>query len=110
MQRIVVAVDMSEPSLRAVDLAADLAAKYGAELVLLTIGREIAGPDPGMEAYARMEHIQDPVPMIAVDSMREELAGFATERQRAHCTSRPTSSLVIRRSRFLRAQTPGRPT
>jgi nucleotide-binding universal stress UspA family protein len=75
MQRIVVAVDMSEPSLRAVDLAADLAAKYGAELVLLTIGREIAGPDPGMEAYARMEHIQDPVPMIAVDSMREELAG-----------------------------------
>ena len=75
MQRIVVAVDMSEPSLRAVDLAADLAAKYGAELVLLTIGREIAGPDPGMEAYARMEHIQDPVPMVAVESMREELAG-----------------------------------
>ena len=41
MQRIVVAVDMSEPSLRAVDLAADLAAKYDAELVLLTIGREM---------------------------------------------------------------------
>ena len=46
MQRIVAAVDMSEPSLRAVDLAADLAAKDGAELVLLTIGREIGNCSP----------------------------------------------------------------
>ena len=75
MQRIVVAVDMSEPSLRAADLATDLAAKYGAELVLLTVGREIAGPDPGMEAYARLEHIQEPMATVAIESMREELAG-----------------------------------
>ena len=75
MKRIVVAVDRSEPSLRAVDLAADLAAKYDAELVLLTVGHEIAGPDPGWEAYARMEHIQDPVPSIAIESMREGLSG-----------------------------------
>ena len=37
MKRIVAAVDLSEPSLRAVDLAADLASKYDAELVLLTM-------------------------------------------------------------------------
>ncbi len=75
MKRIVVAVDLSEPSLRAVDLAADVAAMYDAELVLLTVGHEIAGPDPGMEAYARMEHIREPVPTVAIELMREGLAG-----------------------------------
>ncbi len=50
MKRGVVAVDLSGSSLRAVDLAADLAAKYDAELVLLTVGHVIVGPDPGMEA------------------------------------------------------------
>ena len=75
MKRIVVAVDLSEPSLRAVDLAADLAAKYDAELVLLTVGREIAGPDPGIEAYARMEHIREPAATLAIASMRDGLAG-----------------------------------
>jgi nucleotide-binding universal stress UspA family protein len=58
-----------------VDLAADLAAKYDAELVLLTVGHEIIGPDPGMEAYARMEHIQEPVPTVAIESIRGGLAG-----------------------------------
>jgi nucleotide-binding universal stress UspA family protein len=77
MQRIVVAVDMSEPSLRAVDFAADLAAKVNAELVLLTVGRTIAAwPDPGMEAYMRAEHVREPIPTAAVESMREELAGI----------------------------------
>lgn len=74
MKRIVVAVDLSEPSLRAVDLAADLAAMYDAELVLLTVGHEIAGPDPGMESYARMEHIREPVTALVLESLRERLA------------------------------------
>jgi nucleotide-binding universal stress UspA family protein len=74
MKRIVVAVDLSEPSLRAVDLAADLSAKYDAELILLTVGHEVYGPDPGIEAYARMEHIREPVPTIAIASVREGLA------------------------------------
>ena len=37
MKRILVAVDGSSPSLRAVDLAADLAAKYRAELLLVNV-------------------------------------------------------------------------
>jgi nucleotide-binding universal stress UspA family protein len=73
MKRIVAAVDRSEPSLRAVDLAADLASKYDAELVLLTVGRDIAGPDPGMEAYARMEHLREPMPTLLIESIRGEL-------------------------------------
>ena len=80
MRRIVVAVDLSEPSLRAVDFAADLAARYDAELVLLTVGHEVAGPDPGMEAYARMEHIQESASAVAIASMR---GGLAAVRDRA---------------------------
>jgi nucleotide-binding universal stress UspA family protein len=80
MRRIVVAVDLSEPSLRAVDFAADLAARYDAELVLLTVGHEVAGPDPGMEAYARMEHIQESASAMAIASMR---GGLAAVRDRA---------------------------
>jgi len=41
MKRIIAVVDLSEPSLRAVDLSADLANKYDAELVLPTVGRDI---------------------------------------------------------------------
>lgn len=73
MQRIVAAVDRSEASLRAVDFAADLAARYGAALVLLTVGRDVSGPDPGMEAFAEMEHIRDPVPRLELEALRERL-------------------------------------
>ena len=41
MKQIIAAVDLSAPSLRAVDLSADLANKYDAELVLLTVGHDI---------------------------------------------------------------------
>ncbi len=74
MKRILAAVDLSESSLRAVDLAADLAAKCDAELVLLRVGHEITGPDPSLENYMRLEHIQEPLPTLAVESMREALA------------------------------------
>ena len=74
MKRIVAAVDRSETSLRAADLATDLANKYDAELVLLTVGHEIAGPDPGMEAYARLEHVREPTPTLVIASIRGELA------------------------------------
>jgi nucleotide-binding universal stress UspA family protein len=73
MKRIIAAVDHSEASLRAVDLAADLAAKYDAELVLLTVGHEIPGSDPGFEAYARLEHLQEAMPGVIVESLRDEL-------------------------------------
>ena len=38
MQRVLAAVDGSMPSLRAVAFAADLASKYSAELIILTVG------------------------------------------------------------------------
>jgi nucleotide-binding universal stress UspA family protein len=73
MQRIVVAVDLSEASLRAVDLAAELAAKFAANLVLLHVGHDVSGPDPGLEAFARMEHIREPGPTLMLEAMRDSL-------------------------------------
>ena len=73
MKRIMVAVDLSEPSLRAVDVAAELAAKYDAELTLMTVGHEVAGTDPGIEAYERMEHMQESVTALVIESLREKL-------------------------------------
>jgi nucleotide-binding universal stress UspA family protein len=59
MERIVVAVDGSPGSSKAVDFAADLAVKFDAELILLTVARHAAPVlDPAFEEYARIEHLQ----------------------------------------------------
>jgi nucleotide-binding universal stress UspA family protein len=76
MKRILVAVDGSEPSLRAIDFAADLASKYAASLKLLTAMRDVDRPDPGFEAYARLEHIKDPPISLQIESVRNALASF----------------------------------
>jgi nucleotide-binding universal stress UspA family protein len=59
MERILVGTDGSAPSLKAVDFAADLASKYSAELVLLTV---VPHPslelDSAVEEFARLEHVQ----------------------------------------------------
>ena len=67
MKRILVAVDGSSAALKAVDFAADLANKYEAELVLLTVGANLSpGVDPAFEEYARVEHIPAPATELAV--------------------------------------------
>lgn len=59
MRRILVAVDGSEPSRRAVRRAADLAAKYGAELLLVNVlpdgAREVVPKE--LADYAEIEHV-----------------------------------------------------
>lgn len=80
MKRILAAVDRSDASLRAADLGADLARRYGAELVLLTVGRDVGAPDPGMEEFAHMEHIREPAPTLALEALRD---GLETVRDRA---------------------------
>jgi nucleotide-binding universal stress UspA family protein len=61
MQRILVAVDGSAPSLKAVEYAADLASKYDAELILAAVGpHPTPTVDPDLAAYARLEHIAAP--------------------------------------------------
>ena len=55
MKRILVGVDGSDPALRAVDLAVDLAARYGAEILLVSVMQERVTVDPTLQDFARLE-------------------------------------------------------
>ena len=58
MERILVGIDGSAPSLKAVDFAADLASKYNAELILQkVVGDQPPELDIAVEGYARSEHM-----------------------------------------------------
>jgi nucleotide-binding universal stress UspA family protein len=62
MERILTAVDGSASSLKAVTFAADLATKYGAELILVTVAQELsAALTAELETYVRQEHIDTPL-------------------------------------------------
>jgi nucleotide-binding universal stress UspA family protein len=58
MKRILVAVDGSSPSQRAVDIAADVATKYGFELLLVNVMQEQAVMDPALRDFARSEGLE----------------------------------------------------
>jgi len=74
MERILVGVDGSSASLKAVDLAAGLANKYNAELILLTVVPHFSpGVDPALEEYARVEHIQDPATELGLAAAKTVL-------------------------------------
>lgn len=73
MKRILVAVDHSEPALKAARLAADIAHRFGAELVLLTVAQRIDSSDPALDDYLRAERLSDPVGVVIADAARSEL-------------------------------------
>jgi nucleotide-binding universal stress UspA family protein len=73
MERIIAAVDQSDASLRAVDLAAEIAGKYSASLLLLTVVSGVFRPDPGIEAFANIEHIKEPEITLAIEGVRNGL-------------------------------------
>jgi nucleotide-binding universal stress UspA family protein len=78
----VTAVDGSAPSLRAVAFAADLAAKYGAELILLTVAREFSlALTAELEAYTRQENIDAPLGELGSAHAETVLAGARLEAQ-----------------------------
>ena len=88
MERILVGVDGSSASLKAVDFAADLANKYNAELVLLTAVPHLSWQaDTAVEEYARLEHIQSPATELAVATAECVLDG-ARGRAQAEGASR----------------------
>lgn len=59
MERILVADDGSAPALRAVEIAAELAAKTGVELVALAVIDPADFSRPDLEAFARSEGLEE---------------------------------------------------
>ncbi|MBC8461380.1 MAG: universal stress protein [Deltaproteobacteria bacterium] len=59
IKNVLVAVDGSEHSLKAVDYAIDIALKYGCEMYLLHVVTKVEIPKELME-YADVERIEDP--------------------------------------------------
>lgn len=75
MEKIIAGVDGSPSSLRAVALAADLASKYGAELVLVAVEHELSlALAAELETYVRQEHIDVPVSELPTQHAENVLA------------------------------------
>lgn len=94
MKRILVAVDRSEPSMRAVDMAADIAVKYAADLVLGTVIRDTGPNDPGIEAYARIEHVKDGETALKIENVRESFSDIC-DRARAKGARNVTVDVAV---------------
>jgi nucleotide-binding universal stress UspA family protein len=93
MERIVAAIDGSAPSLKAVDFAADLASKYGAELLLFNVAREFTPIiDAELEAYARIEHIETLASEVGLAAAETVLAGARLTAQAKGATRISTKS------------------
>jgi nucleotide-binding universal stress UspA family protein len=74
MKRILAAVDGSPASLEAAAFAADLASRYDADLILLTIATHAAPVlDPGFEEYARIEGIHASTPEYGYRAAQDAL-------------------------------------
>lgn len=93
MQRIMAAVDGSPASLRAVALAADLAGKYGAELLLATIAQPLsAALTAELETYVRQERIDVPLGELGSAHAETVLAGARLEAEAKGVTRIATRS------------------
>ena len=95
MERIVAAVDGSVSSLKGVALAADLAKQYGAELILLTIGRELSPVMTAeLESYFRQEHVDAPLSDLTSGHVESVLVGARLEAQSKGATRISTRSSI----------------
>jgi nucleotide-binding universal stress UspA family protein len=81
-EKIIAAVDGSASSLKAAASAADLSSKYGAELVLLMVARELSSAlTAELKTFVREEHIDVPVGDLPTEHAENVLAGARLQAQ-----------------------------
>jgi nucleotide-binding universal stress UspA family protein len=92
MKKILVAVDGSESSQRAVALAADLAARYGGELVLMNVMAEGTALDGELLAFARSEGLGE-APLAVMRALGTKAIADGLARAGAAGAQRVTSEI-----------------
>lgn len=73
LKRILVAVDFSQPSVRAAELAADIARSRSAELVLLTVVEHLDSPQARLARIAHDRYPNEPATLVVEEAARAEL-------------------------------------
>ena len=73
LKRILVAVDFSQPSTQAAELAADIAKSRGAELVLLAVVEHLDSPQAGLARIAHNRYPNEPATRVVDEAARAEL-------------------------------------
>ena len=77
--RVLVPLDGSEYSLKALDVAADLAGKYGSKLILLHVVPSGEVPK-ALQKWAKTEHFLDPPEAIYEQAIADGILGSAEAR------------------------------
>ena len=72
IKRVLVAVDGSENSLKAVDYAVDIALKYDCEIYLLHVVEKLKVPD-AIKKYASVEKIEDPPEYLVLNEIGDRI-------------------------------------
>ena len=82
-ERILVAVDGSDNALRAVDVASAIAAKFSAELVVVTVLDHSLRRSPALKKFAEAEEVEEPPASLAERLVGLPLIGKAADRASA---------------------------
>jgi nucleotide-binding universal stress UspA family protein len=93
IRTVVVAVDGSDPSFKAVRLGADIAAKYGARLHLVHVIPEGDIPDP-IRRFAESEHLSGPPYYVRYRYIGENILRTACDEARKSGVSDPHTIIV----------------
>lgn len=81
MKRILAALDGSEASMRAVELAAEMAAKFQAELILIDVIEHGSPPDWALAEYVRLDQVRGDMGQFAESFARDMLENAQKQAQ-----------------------------
>ena len=81
IKKVLVAVDGSENSLKAVDYGVDIALKYGCEMYLLHVVDKVEVPD-AIKKYADVEKIEDPPEYLVLNEIGNRILKTVEETAR----------------------------
>lgn len=90
-KHILCAVDGSDHALKAAEVAADLAGKYGAALTFLTVTKELKLTDE-LKRFMQVEHLTGS-PQYVLDEMTDRVLDEAREMARQHGIQSPKSEV-----------------